>query len=106
MIGGGILAGPYIPHQAPVENPGTADSAIVVGRRFPAGVCRTLWNVPSGFSATQTAGRPHARFPAGRAGRAEEVVELVLFLASDRAGFISGTAVAIDGGLSVYRADT
>jgi NAD(P)-dependent dehydrogenase (short-subunit alcohol dehydrogenase family) len=47
----------------------------------------------------------HAKFPAGRAGRAEEVAELVLFLASDRAGFISGTAVDIDGGLSVYRAD-
>lgn len=47
----------------------------------------------------------HANFPAGRAGRAEEVAELVLFLASDRAGFISGTAVDIDGGLSVYRAD-
>ena len=47
----------------------------------------------------------HAKFPAGRAGKAEEVAELVLFLASDRAGFISGTAVDIDGGLSVYRAD-
>lgn len=47
----------------------------------------------------------HAKFPAGRAGRAEEVAELVLFLVSDRAGFISGTAVDIDGGLSVYRAD-
>lgn len=47
----------------------------------------------------------HAKFPAGRAGRAEEVAELVLFLASDRAGFISGTAVDIDGGLSAFRAD-
>jgi NAD(P)-dependent dehydrogenase (short-subunit alcohol dehydrogenase family) len=41
----------------------------------------------------------------GRAGKAEEVAELVVFLASDRAGFISGTAVDIDGGLSVYHAD-
>jgi len=47
----------------------------------------------------------HAKFPAGRAGKAEEVAELVVFLASDRAGFISGTAVDIDGGHSVYRAD-
>jgi NAD(P)-dependent dehydrogenase (short-subunit alcohol dehydrogenase family) len=47
----------------------------------------------------------HQKFPAGRAGKAEEVAELVVFLASDRAGFISGTAVDIDGGLSVYHAD-
>ena len=40
-----------------------------------------------------------------RAGRAEAMAKLVLFLASDRAGFIGGTAVDIDGGLSVYRAD-
>jgi NAD(P)-dependent dehydrogenase (short-subunit alcohol dehydrogenase family) len=44
----------------------------------------------------------HAKFPAGRAGKAEEVAELVVFLASARAGFISGTAVDIDGGLSVF----
>jgi hypothetical protein len=47
----------------------------------------------------------HAKFPAKRAGKAEEVAELVVFLASDRAGFISGAAVDIDGGHSVYRAD-
>ena len=45
----------------------------------------------------------HAKFPAGRAGKAEEVAELVVFLASDQARFISGTAVDIDGGLSVFR---
>ncbi len=47
----------------------------------------------------------HAKFPAKRAGKAEEVAELVAFLASDRAGFISGTAIDIDGGLAVFRAD-
>ena len=41
----------------------------------------------------------------GRAGKASEVAELVVLLASNRAGFISGTAVDIDGGHSVYRAD-
>jgi NAD(P)-dependent dehydrogenase (short-subunit alcohol dehydrogenase family) len=45
----------------------------------------------------------HAKFAAGRAGRAEEVAELVVFLASARAGFISGTAVDIDGGHSVFQ---
>jgi len=47
----------------------------------------------------------HAKLPAGRAGKASEVAELVVLLASNRAGFISGTAVDIDGGHSVYRAD-
>jgi NAD(P)-dependent dehydrogenase (short-subunit alcohol dehydrogenase family) len=47
----------------------------------------------------------HAKFPAGRAGKASEIAEAVVFLASDRAGFISGTAIDIDGGHSVHRAD-
>jgi NAD(P)-dependent dehydrogenase (short-subunit alcohol dehydrogenase family) len=36
--------------------------------------------------------------PLGRLGRAEEVAEAVLFLASDRASFITGQSLAIDGG--------
>jgi NAD(P)-dependent dehydrogenase (short-subunit alcohol dehydrogenase family) len=47
----------------------------------------------------------HKNFPAGRAGHASEVAEAVVFLASDRAAFVSGTALDIDGGLTVYRAD-
>jgi len=36
--------------------------------------------------------------PLGRYGTAQEVAELVAFLASDRASFMNGAAVAIDGG--------
>jgi NAD(P)-dependent dehydrogenase (short-subunit alcohol dehydrogenase family) len=36
--------------------------------------------------------------PLGRVGRAEEVADLVLFLASDRAAFIHGANISIDGG--------
>ena len=36
---------------------------------------------------------------AGRAGTPEEVADLVCFLCSDRAAYITGQVVAIDGGL-------
>src|SRR5512143_114204 len=36
--------------------------------------------------------------PLGRVGRQEEVAELILFLASGRAGWVTGTTVSIDGG--------
>ena len=39
--------------------------------------------------------------PWGRMGKAEDVVELVLFLVSDRADFITGEVVALDGGFSI-----
>lgn len=38
--------------------------------------------------------------PLQRFGLAEEVGDLVAFLASDRAGYITGTAINIDGGTS------
>lgn len=37
--------------------------------------------------------------PMKRAGRAEEVADLVAFLASDRAGYISGQLISINGGM-------
>ena len=37
--------------------------------------------------------------PMGRLGRPEEVGDLVAFLASDRAGYVTGTSVVIDGGM-------
>jgi len=40
-----------------------------------------------------------ARTPAGRMGRAEEVANVYIFLASDLASFINGAVVGVDGGL-------
>ena len=37
--------------------------------------------------------------PAGRLGDPEEYGDLVAFLASERAGYITGTSISIDGGL-------
>ena len=36
--------------------------------------------------------------PIGRVGQPEEIAELILFLASDRAGWITGVSYSIDGG--------
>jgi NAD(P)-dependent dehydrogenase (short-subunit alcohol dehydrogenase family) len=47
----------------------------------------------------------HAKFPSGRAGKASEIAEAVVFLASGRAGFISGATIDVDGGHSVFRQD-
>jgi 3-oxoacyl-[acyl-carrier protein] reductase len=38
--------------------------------------------------------------PMARLGKAEEVAELVAFLASEKAGYITGQVIGIDGGLS------
>ena len=40
------------------------------------------------------------RQPSGRFGTPEEIAELIVYLASDEAAFVSGTAVVIDGGWS------
>lgn len=45
------------------------------------------------------------KHPVGRLGRPEEVGDLCLFLASDRAGFIAGTTIVMDGGRSAIMQD-
>jgi 3-oxoacyl-[acyl-carrier protein] reductase len=39
--------------------------------------------------------------PLGRMGRAEEVAELVLFLASEKADYITGEVIRLDGGMAI-----
>ena len=43
-----------------------------------------------------------AEIPAGRLARPEEVADAVAFLASDNAGYITGTNLSVNGGLHMY----
>jgi len=44
-----------------------------------------------------------AKYPGGRPATPQEVADLMVFLASPRAGYITGTVVTIDGGISANR---
>jgi NAD(P)-dependent dehydrogenase (short-subunit alcohol dehydrogenase family) len=67
--------------------------------------------VAPGFIVTQQSARSRTdpahvaavnlRTPMGRWGQPEDIAGPVLFLASDAAGFMTGTCLAIDGGYSI-----
>lgn len=43
----------------------------------------------------------HKQHPAGRVGKPEDIAKACLFMASDDAGFITGTNLTVDGGMTV-----
>ena len=42
-----------------------------------------------------------ATIPAGRAGKPEEIADMVVFLASDKAAYITGQVISVDGGMGI-----
>ena len=52
---------------------------------------------PDGYIESQM-----ARVPAGRAGDPDELAAALVFLASPAAGYVTGTALVVDGGLTAF----
>ena len=52
----------------------------------------------SGASAADVEAAITRAMPIGRLGRPEEIADVVVFLASERASFVTGTFLAVDGG--------
>jgi 3-oxoacyl-[acyl-carrier protein] reductase len=53
----------------------------------------------TGTSVEGVFGERGARVPIGRFGTAEEVADVIVYLASARAGYVNGALVDVDGGL-------
>jgi len=72
----------------------------------------TKADIAQGQAVSQAPPNPsdpdNRQHPAGRTGKPEDIVEMVLYLCSPKAGFITGESITIDGGMSrlmVYHND-
>jgi 3-oxoacyl-[acyl-carrier protein] reductase len=61
-------------------------------------------NIAPGFTATERlkklGARPEAEIPLRRIGEPEEFANVAVFLASERASYITGTTILVDGGFT------
>lgn len=74
--------------------------AIVPGNHATAMTADVALGDPAAIDRTLEAFRQRKTPLRGRAGLAEDIAHAALWLASDDAGFVSGTALVVDGGLT------
>jgi 3-oxoacyl-[acyl-carrier protein] reductase len=53
----------------------------------------------TGLSVEEYAARVQRAIPLGRYGKPREIGDVVAFLASDRAGYLTGATIQVDGGI-------
>ncbi|MEJ2217937.1 MAG: SDR family oxidoreductase [Gemmatimonadota bacterium] len=87
------LAGEVAPHGVTVNNvmPGYTRTDRIMELSEKNAALR-------GTTPEQELGRWAEQIPAGRVGEPEELGALIAFLASERAAYITGTSIAVDGG--------
>ncbi len=86
-----ILAGEGAPHNVLVN-------ALLVGQIVSDQWVRRHQAQGANLPFEEFIGKQGAAIPLGRMGTAEEFAAMACFLASDRAGFTTGTAINMDGG--------
>src|SRR5262249_13366132 len=88
-----ILAHEYAPHNVLVN-------AMLVGQIVSDQWVRRHSAQGQNVTFEEFVGKMGANIPLGRLGTAEEFANLACFLSSDAAGFVTGTAINVDGGAS------
>lgn len=58
------------------------------------------WQKRSKRRSVQLSEADHRQHPVGRVGKPEDIADMVLYLASAQAGFMTGVNIAIDGGMT------
>ncbi len=90
---------PMFPTSA-VARAGLASYVKIFADQFAADNVRMNNVLPGWIDSLPETGERRDSVPMGRYGRVEEVSELVAFLASDKAGYITGQNIRIDGGIT------
>jgi len=88
-----VLAGEGAPFNVLVN-------ALLVGVIVTDQIVRRHRNDAANVSLEDYVKKAGAPVPLGRMGRAEEFANMALFLASDAGGYVTGTAINVDGGMS------